>query len=150
MTIDNGATATATDRPELTREVASQVAESARRTAAGLGIKITVAVVDTTSAPVLLDRMDGARAVTVKLALGKAKASALWGQPSADLAARFAPAPQLTNALIAQWGGEFVAVGGAVPLVVDGVELGAVGVSGGSAAQDADCAAAGAAALAVG
>lgn len=122
------------------RNSARAIAQAAHDKAAELGIAVTVAVVAPDASPILVDRMDGARAVTVRLAIGKAKAAALWGQPSGDLATRFESAPQLTSALISQWDGEFVAVGGAVPLEIDGIELGAVGVSGGSAAQDVECA----------
>ena len=134
----------------ITRAVAQGITQAAQDKAAELGIAVTVAVVAPDASPVLVDRMDAARSVTVRLAIGKAKAAALWGQPSADLAARFQQAPQLTTALITQWNGEFVAVGGAVPLIADGVELGAVGISGGTAAQDVECATHAAAVLSVG
>lgn len=133
--------------PQISSVQAREMVRSAQDEARELGISISVAVMGGDGALVCFDRMDGARPVTAKLALGKARASALWGRPSSELATRFEPVPQLTAALIAQWHGEFVAVGGAIPITVDGMECGSIGVSGGTADQDVACAMAGTLAL---
>lgn len=135
---------------ELNLAAAHRVTAGAFSRADELGIAITATLVGPDGAPVLVERMDAARAVTVKLSIGKARAAAAWGQPSADLAQRFQAVPALTTALVEQFGGEFVAVGGGVPVLVDGVTVGAVGISGGTADQDVSCANAGLARLTVG
>jgi uncharacterized protein GlcG (DUF336 family) len=71
--------------------------------------------------------------------------SATYGQPSAALEAQKDSAPNQSMLLMTQ--GKFVYRQGAVPIIVNGEVIGAVGASGAAPGQDEDCAKAGAAAL---
>jgi uncharacterized protein GlcG (DUF336 family) len=114
--------------------------QAAQACASEMGIEIAVAVIGSDGAPMIIDRMDGATAVSVGLAMGKARAAFEIGRPSAEVGEQLKSLPQLTAALIAQFRGEFVAVGGALPLLVRGRVVGSVGASGGSSVQDVQCA----------
>jgi uncharacterized protein GlcG (DUF336 family) len=82
---------------------------------------------------------------TAGISKGKAYASANFGVPSADLAAR-ATSPVM-QAFMLSVQGEMVPAQGAVPVLRDGRVLGAIGVSGAKSEEDEEIAKAGVAAL---
>jgi len=101
---------------------------------------MAVAIVDAAGNLVYFEKMDGTQVASAAIAVDKARSSAQF--------------KALQDALAA--GGEglrilglpgAVPVEGGVPLVADGKIVGAIGVSGGTSAQDAQCAIAGAAVL---
>jgi uncharacterized protein GlcG (DUF336 family) len=106
-----------------------------------------VAIVDAGVHLKAFSRMDGAVLGSIDLAMKKARTSALF-QANSEAVWEYckpgapAPALELSNGGLAPFGG-------GVPLLgPDGEWLGAVGVSGGAVAQDAEIARAAAAALA--
>jgi glc operon protein GlcG len=99
-----------------------------------MNIAVAVAVVDDKGAPVALGRMDGARYFTSEVAMGKAKASAMFGRPSGRLAENV-PDPIKAGAANAT-GGHPIFWQGAVPIMVDGSVAGAIGASGSSSEND--------------
>ena len=109
-----------------------------------MGVPVTACVVDSTGAVVLLERMDKAIPVSVDMAQRKAATAALMGQSTVQLTALVQPGQPLFG-LTSVDGGRFVAFGGGVPLMHEGVLIGGVGVSGGSIDQDAQLAEIGAA-----
>lgn len=117
----------------------------ARAKAQQLGINIAVVVVDARGDLVAVERMDGARWFTADVARGKAFLSATFGRPSADIAEN-ADNP-FFRSMLAHFEGKIVFAQGAVPIVQDGILVGAIGVSGGTGEQDAECAAAGVATI---
>jgi len=105
---------------------------------------MAVAIVDAAGNLVYFEKMDGTQVASAAIAVDKARSSAQFKRPT----------KALQDALAA--GGEglrilglpgAVPVEGGVPLVADGKIVGAIGVSGGTSAQDAQCAIAGAAVL---
>ena len=76
----------------------------------------------------------------------KARTAAAAPARSADIAAQFSADPVLLHALAPKVD-ELMAVGGATPILVDGVAAGAVGVSGAAEAQDQEIAGEAAAAI---
>ncbi|MDA1096776.1 MAG: heme-binding protein, partial [Chloroflexi bacterium] len=92
-----------------------------------------------------VEKMDGARWFTADVARGKAFLTATFGRPSADLAAN-ADNP-FFRSMLSHFQGQIVFAAGAVPILQGGIPVGAIGTSGGTGEQDAECAAAGAAAL---
>lgn len=124
---------------------AQKATAEARTKAQQLGINIAVVVVDARGDLVAVERMDGARWFTADVARGKAFLSATFGRPSADIAEN-ADNP-FFRSMLAHFEGKIIFAPGAVPIVQDGVPVGAIGVSGGTGAQDAECATAGVAAV---
>jgi uncharacterized protein GlcG (DUF336 family) len=85
---------------------------------------------------IAMARMDGARFYTTDVARGKARMSALFGQPSADMA-EFgnSPAFQSFNETIS---GPLYAFQGALPIMSGGELIGAMGCSGAASQVDED------------
>lgn len=114
--------------------------------AAELGVPVNIAVLDAGAHLKAFVRMDGAVLGAIDVAHGKARTAVLFGITSEavwDYCKPGAPAPGLERS-----NGGLMTFPGGVPLAAsDGALIGAVGVSGGSPAQDADIARAAAAAL---
>ena len=124
---------------------ANRVIQAAIAKAAAINIKISVAVCDAGGRLLAFQRMDGAIWASAYGSQGKAIASAAFGRPSGDLTARADhPTPR---GIAAASGGQMIMGQGAVPILRDGVVVGACGVGGGTAQEDEDCARAGAEAL---
>ena len=127
----------------LTLEEANRIMRGALAKAQELNIKISVAVCDAGGRPLAFQRMDGTIWASAYASQGKAVASAAFGRPSGEMAAR-ADQPTPRGVAVAE-GGHMIMGQGAVPIIKNGVVEGACGVSGGTAQQDEDCAGAGAA-----
>lgn len=129
----------------LTLDDANRVIAAAIAKARALNIKVSVAVCDAGGRPLSFQRMDGAHWASAYGSQGKAIASAAFGRNSGDLSARAdQPTPR---GIVAAEGGHMIMGQGAVPIRRNGELVGACGVGGGTAQEDEDCAAAGAAAL---
>ena len=129
----------------LTLEEANRIVEGALAKAKQLNIKVSAAVCDAGGRLIALQRMDNAIWASAYGSQGKAVASAAFGRASGEMQAR---ADQPTPRGIAQRsGGEMIMGQGAVPIIRDGVVIGACGVGGGTSQEDEDCARAGVAAL---
>ena len=116
------------------RMVAAAHAEAERQS-----ILVSAAVVDAGGHLVAFGRMDGAEIAGPVLAVDKAYTAVANRTATSELAKLAAPGGELFG-LHANGGGRFVIFGGGVPIVVDGIVVGGVGVSGASAAQDEACA----------
>ena len=129
----------------LTLDDANRVIAAAIAKARNLNIKVSVSVCDAGGRPLSFQRMDGAHWASAYGSQGKAIASAAFGRNSGDLSARAdQPTPR---GIVAAEGGHMIMGQGAVPIRRNGELVGACGVGGGTAQEDEDCAAAGAAAL---
>lgn len=129
--------------PAPTMAEAMKALDLARASATTLGVSLSCAVVDSRGDLVALARMDNARFFTADVARGKAQVSAMFGQPSGNLA-QFGTNPAFANLNITAQG-RLYPVQGAVPIVRGPQLIGAIGCSGGSGQQDEDAAKAGAA-----
>ena len=129
----------------LTLAEANQVVQGALEKARQLNIRISVAVCDAGGRLVAFNRMDGAIWAGAYGSQGKAIASVAFGRASGELQER-AGSP-IVSGIAAAEGGHMIASQGAVPIVHNGVVVGACGVGGGTAQQDEDCARAGVAKL---
>jgi glc operon protein GlcG len=118
--------------------VAAAEAEAARNHWAGV-----IAVVDDGGWPILIERMDHAALLAgVELAPGKARTAALFKKPSQDLE------DAINNGRIAATTARgFIEMQGALPVIVDGEVIGAIGVSADTKEHDVQIARAGLAAL---
>ncbi|PZC45803.1 MAG: Uncharacterized conserved protein GlcG, DUF336 family [Chloroflexi bacterium] len=125
----------------ITLAASKKALEGAEAKARELGLNITTAVVDTGGVLVGLSRMDGARWMTVHIAVGKAKGSVAYSKPTSELAER-AGRPVFQSLMIHEG---MLFAQGAVPIYAAGEVVGACGVSGGNTPQeDEDIAIAGA------
>lgn len=127
------------DRATLTLEGARKILDGCVAAAGDLSVVIVVA--DPSGEPIMTARMDGAPLLSVGVARDKAWTVASFGEPTHWWAEALAADPSLQP--LAN-GRPLMAVPGGVPVVVDDVVVGAVGVSGGSAEQDLSIARAGA------
>ncbi len=96
------------------------------------GLKMVFAVVEPSGELVAFARMDDAPYASIRLAQQKASTSARLRLTTAELEERVKGGRM---ALLSS--DEVIAIGGGVPIVVNGRIVGALGVSGGTAAQDA-------------
>ncbi|NED95365.1 heme-binding protein [Phytoactinopolyspora alkaliphila] len=118
---------------------AERAAEAAAAEARERGISITVCVTDRGGIPITVRRMDGAKPSGVELAGAKAFTAAIHHRPTSAIAHVAGPG-QPGFGVFAQFGGRFSVLPGGVPVEVDGVVVGAVGVSGADDVGDIACA----------
>lgn len=116
------------------KAVAAAHSEALRRS-----ILVSAAVVDSGGHLVAFGRMDGAEIAGPVLAVDKAYTAVANRIATSELATLAAPGGELFG-IHANGGGRFVIFGGGVPIAVGGIVVGAVGVSGASAAEDEACA----------
>jgi uncharacterized protein GlcG (DUF336 family) len=109
---------------------------------------MTVTVVDEAGRLVLCARGDGTGFFTPETSRAKAMAAAAFRMSTADLAERVQKGGPFWTHVGSAIPGQLLPSHGAVPIVVGGRVIGAIGCGGGTGEQDQECAAAGAAALA--
>ena len=128
---------------ELTLELAERFVAAARAKAQQNSWGMSFAVVDLAGHPVILTRMDTARWLNSRVAQSKAFTAVTFRRPSAEVEEMTKTRPQLWTNLNAIVGQPLLPAGGGLPLIINGELLGGVGVSGGTEAQDVECARAG-------
>ncbi len=124
---------------------ALRVIDAAEKRARQIGVAMEIVVVDAAGVLKAAHRMDGNGQASPTLAPLKAQTANAFRTATEDLAAANAN-DQARLVSIATAPG-FTLLGGGVPLRSGGAVIGAIGVGGGSGAQDVDVAHAGAAAL---
>ncbi len=131
------------NRPCLVLDDVKRMAEAAQTEASRNGWAVTVAIVDDGGHLLWLQRLDGAAPISARIAPAKARTAALGRRESRVYEeminqgrVAFLSAPDLEGMLE-----------GAVPIMVHGHCIGAIGVSGVKSAEDAQVARAGIAAL---
>jgi glc operon protein GlcG len=119
-------------RPTLTLEAARIALSASEAEALGNQWRVVIAVVDDGGHAVAMARLDGAQWSSIDTALAKARAAAAWKRPTRLL-------EEAVNngrtAFLSITQGMAVLQGG-VPIEIDGVIVGAVGVSGVKASDD--------------
>ena len=125
----------------LTLDDVKRIAAAAEAAARAQGWAVSIAVCDAGGHPLWLQRMDGAPLMSAAVAPEKARTSVLTGKPSKAFE------EMVNNGRIAALAMPVVPLEGGEPIVVDGTIIGAVGVSGVKAGEDAQVARAGVAAL---
>ena len=126
----------------LTLEDAHRITLAARRAAAENNWNVVITVVDDGGHLISLERMDGTQKGSVRIAEQKARTAILFKRPTKafeDAVLQGRPVFMTMPDVICLEGG--------VPLIREGVYLGAIGVSGVKSSEDGVVAAAGAAAL---
>jgi glc operon protein GlcG len=125
--------------PSITLDVAKQAAAAALGEARAHSWSMAVAVVDTAGLLVYFEKMDDTQSGSVLIAQAKARSAALFKRPTKVFQDILAAGGDGLRVLGLEGA---VPVEGGVPLVVDGRIAGAIGVSGGTSAEDGMCAAA--------
>jgi glc operon protein GlcG len=120
------------------RAIAAAAESEARRN----GWRMAVAIVEPTGDLVLFERLDDTQYGSIQIAQTKARAAALYRRPTKEMA----DAVQTSGGLGLITAPGAIALAGGIPIVIDGKIVGAIGVSGGTADQDAQAATAGLAA----
>jgi glc operon protein GlcG len=105
---------------------------------------MAVAVTDPAGYLIYFERVDATQTGSVDVAIGKARSAAFYKRPTKVFQDALAAGGDGLRILGLQGA---VPVEGGLPLVMDGKIVGAIGVSGGSSAQDGQCAKPGAEAL---
>jgi len=127
----------AQDGPQwISLSEAQAIITAAQNDATSKNLQLSIAVVDGRGDLIAATRMPNARPTTMDTAIGKAMGAAIFGRPSAELAATStSPLYQNMNQASA---GRLRFFQGAVPIVRDGYTVGAVGASGASSQADED------------
>jgi len=123
---------------------AKRVADAALKPARENGWTVVVAIVDPGGYLVYLEKLDETQVGSVAIAQDKARSAAIFKRPTKMFQERLARGG---DGLLVLRLKDAIPVEGGVPIIVDGKLIGALGVSGGSSAEDEMCAEAGAAAL---
>ena len=127
----------------ITADIAMAAVASATQRAEQLGVRVSVAVVDSGGNLKAFLRMDGAEIAGPTLALDKAYTAVATRTATHELAGFTQPGQPLFG-LHTGAGGRYVIYGGGIPIVFEGEIVGAIGVSGAAAVeQDVECATAG-------
>jgi uncharacterized protein GlcG (DUF336 family) len=124
-------------RRHLSLDLALSLLARVREEAETRDLYLAAAVVDTAGHVLASQRMDGTALGAMQLALGKAYTAAAWATPSGEFAQSTQPGGD-------DWGwnttdARIVVYPGGIPLLVDGEIVGAIGASGGTAAEDEEC-----------
>ncbi|HSD20130.1 MAG TPA: heme-binding protein [Anaeromyxobacter sp.] len=140
----SGARADLPTKRVLTLAVARRTADAAEAEARKRGATVVIAVVDDAGHLLVLHRLDDTQVASVEVGVGKARTAAIFRRPSKVFEDQIrdgrVAALALTGATPLQ---------GGIPIVHEGVVIGAIGVSGNTPQEDEDIAKAGAAAASV-
>ena len=135
------------NNPKLTLEGAQLVLNAAQARAVEIKVPMDIAVVDDGAHLLAFARMDGAKLSSVEIAIRKAQGAAIRRLPTAPARTGDEVNVVLSMGLALATQGRQIPVRGGLPLLVEGICVGAIGVSNGTEDQDVDVAQAGARAL---
>lgn len=130
------------EKKTLSLAAAKKIAAAAEAEAAKNKWTMVIAVLDDGGHLIYLERMDGAQIGSIGVAQGKASTAVRFRRPSKDFEDAIT-----ANHLAVITLGDITAIRGGLPVMLEGQAVGAIGVSGGDAEQDEQCAEAGLAAL---
>jgi glc operon protein GlcG len=125
----------------VTLEEGRRAAESAVAEARKNGWTVAVAVVDPSGNLVYYEKMDNTQLGSATVAIDKARSAALFKRPTKAFQDALASGPDGARVLSLHGA---TPVEGGIPLLMEGKIVGAIGVSGATSTQDAQCAKAGA------
>lgn len=125
----------------LTQSLAFKMLEAITNKADELGIKINAAIVDEGANLKAFIRMDEAALLSSEIAQNKAYTAAAFGKPTHEWYPMIKDEPALLTGIVHT--NRLVVFGGGLPLKYNGIIVGGIGVSGGSAEEDVLCAQAG-------
>ncbi|KAF2473011.1 DUF336-domain-containing protein [Lindgomyces ingoldianus] len=130
----------------LTLKGACTALTAAERRSQEIGIPMNIAIVDSSCHLLAFQRMEGAKLTSINIAIDKAFTAAGHRVPTSVYRESVWPG----GAAFGIWnsnGGRFMTIAGGLPIVKDGVIVGAIGCSTGTPPEDEDVASAGKAAV---
>jgi uncharacterized protein GlcG (DUF336 family) len=128
----------------LDQSDAQVILAGARAKAEEIGVPMCIAVTDESGSLLAFERMDGGKIHSITLAQDKAFTAASARKATHDYNAGCIPgADNMLFGIHTAMGGRLCIVGGGLPIFVDGVCVGGVGISSGTPSQDLECATAG-------
>ena len=104
-----------------------------------IGVPMCIAITDEAGNMIAFERMDRAKILSVDLSADKAFTAAVSRRPTHEHNELCQPG-SLVFGIHTSSGGRFSTVGGGYPVIVRGAVVGAIGLSGGAAEQDMECA----------
>lgn len=119
----------------VTLKTAALLIEKVEAEASKMGVQVVIAVSDASARPVAVHCMDGAYIGSFDIALNKTFSSAGFKMSTEKLGSLSQPGQPLYGIQHTNQG-KVVVFGGGEPLMIHGTMVGALGVSGGSLAQD--------------
>ena len=123
----------------VSEEATKKMIIAAQDKAKEIGIGISVYIVDESAVIKAFSRMDNDKMVTVDAARKKAITAVGFGRASGEWwYNHIKDDPILFNGI--QQFQDFILLGGGLPIIIDGMLAGAIGISGGSYKQDEVCA----------
>ena len=122
----------------ISLEDAKKVAAAAVVEANRISTPLTIAIVDASGYLVYFERMPNSQLANVQIAMAKARTAALYRRPTKVFQDALATGGENLRILTFP---DVLPSDGGVPLIVDGRIVGAIGISGGTAAQDGQAAA---------
>ena len=125
----------------ISLENAKKAAAPALAEAAKNNWRVAVAIVGPAGTLIYYEKMDHTQLGSAEVAIDKARTATLFKRPTKALQDALAAGGEGLRILTLKG---VTAVEGGIPLVMDGKIVGAIGVSGATSAQDAQCAKAGA------
>lgn len=120
---------------QVTLDIANALIERVKVKAAEMGVRAVIAVCDQSARPVAVQCMDGAYIASFDIALNKTYTSVGLQMSTAELSDLCQPGGPLYGIQHTNQG-RIVVFGGGEPLMINGILVGAVGVSGGTTPQD--------------
>ena len=125
----------------ITQSLVLKILEAITNKAEELGIKINAAIVDEGANLKAFIRMDEAALLSSEIAQNKAYTAAAFGKPTHEWYPMIKDEPALLTGIVHT--DKLVVFGGGIPLTVNGIIAGGIGVSGGTSEEDVLCAQAG-------
>lgn len=116
--------------------------DGAKRRAGEINVPMCISIVDESGNLIAFERMDGTKVLSTTLATDKAFTAAISKRGTHEYGEINVPGNR-TYGINSVHGGRFSTVGGGRPVIVDDEVVGGIGLSGGTAEQDMDCAQAG-------
>jgi len=117
--------------PRLTLARVEQCLQQGKAEAVRLDVQAAIVVVDAAGHLMGALRFEDALWVTPEIARAKANTAVAFRASTAELEERWRERPQFALSVVNLGPGQFVVGKGAVPIVINGTVVGAVGVSGG-------------------
>lgn len=118
---------------------AKKLINAAKRRAAQIGVPMCISITDESGNLIAFERMDGAKILSVSLSADKAFTAAISKRPTHEYNELCQPG-NLVFGIHTSSGGRFSTVGGGYPVFAGKSVIGGVGLSGGAAEQDMECA----------
>ena len=125
----------------VTTDAAKRAAGAALSEARKNNWTMAAAIVDTAGDLVYFEKIDGTQVASTLIAVDKARSAVRFKRPTKAMQDVLAAGGEGLRFLALQGA---IPVEGGIPLVMDGKIVGAIGLSGGTSAQDGQCAKAGA------